>query len=82
VILDLLVAMLAQLLTDAVSILPTVAHWTPGIGALTSFVGFIRGTDDYLPVTETIACFGIALAVGKAQLLWAGAIWTYRRIRG
>jgi hypothetical protein len=82
VIIDLLLQALGALLTAMVGLLPGSAVWTPDVSGLAGFVGHVRGTDAYLPVTETIACFVLALGVGKIQFAWAGAVWLYRRVRG
>jgi hypothetical protein len=82
VIIDLIVQGLATVLTALVGLLPASAVWTPDVSGLAAFVGHVRGTDAYLPVTEAVACFVLALAVGKLQFAWAGAMWLYRRIRG
>jgi hypothetical protein len=82
VIIDLVIQGLATLLTSLVGLLPASSVWTPDVSGLAGFIGHVRGTDAYLPVTETVACFVLALAIGKIQFAWAGAMWLYRRVRG
>jgi hypothetical protein len=79
VILQIIIGALASFVNGLVSALPT-GTWHPDVSAVQAAVGQAKGVDAYLPVSEALACLGIAFLVAQAELVWSGAMWLYRHI--